>query len=168
MTIAELTEKMIAFTARDSLVVHHDVNHFLKVWAYARTIGVLEGLDPDTQFLLEAAALLHDIACPYCRRTYGSADGKHQESDGEWIARQFMSDTDIPRPLQDRIVFLVSHHHTYTDVTGADWQLLLEADYLVNAEESSYSKENLAKARSTIFSSPSGIRLLDILSSAAE
>ena len=42
----------------------HDVNHFLKVWAMAKTIGELEGLDSHTQQVLELTAVIHDIACP--------------------------------------------------------------------------------------------------------
>ena len=37
------------------------INHFVKVHAYARQIGLAEQLDADALFLLEAAALTHDI-----------------------------------------------------------------------------------------------------------
>ena len=33
-----------------------------------KTIGELEGLDADTQFILEVAAITHDIVCPLCRK----------------------------------------------------------------------------------------------------
>ena len=68
MTISELTAKMIAFSEGD----FHDISHFLKVWAYAKTIGELEELDAETQFVLESSAIVHDIACPLCREKYGS------------------------------------------------------------------------------------------------
>ena len=38
----------------------------------------------------------------------------------------------------ERISWLVAHHHTYTNIDGPDHQILLEADFLVNAGESSY------------------------------
>ena len=41
-----------------------------------------------------------------------------------------------------------------------DYQILLEADYLVNAEESNYSPENIAAALKNIFRTQSGMRLL--------
>jgi hypothetical protein len=41
----------------------------------------------------------------------------------------------------DRVAFLVGHHHTFTGVDGIDWQILLEADYLVNASESGTAVE---------------------------
>ena len=91
MTIAELTEKMIAYSEGNL----HDIAHFLKVWAYARTIGQLEGLDGETQFILEAAALVHDIACPLCREKYGNTSGKLQEKEGAVLAAEFLGDTDL-------------------------------------------------------------------------
>ena len=41
--------------------VPHRIQHFLKVYAYARFIGQMEGLDEKTQALLEITALMHDI-----------------------------------------------------------------------------------------------------------
>ena len=71
MENAKLIRQMIAFYHGSA----HDVNHFLKVYAYARTIGKLTGLDEETQRILEIAAIVHDIACPLCREKYGRADG---------------------------------------------------------------------------------------------
>ena len=53
LTIPQLTEKMIAFSAGNTA----DIHHFLCVWAYAKTIGEAEGLDEKTLFLLEATAI---------------------------------------------------------------------------------------------------------------
>lgn len=52
MTIAQILSKMIAASNGNI----HDIDHLLRVWAYARTIGELEGLDAETQYLLEVAA----------------------------------------------------------------------------------------------------------------
>ena len=65
MTIAQIMEKMIAFSEGNI----HDITHLSCVWTYAKTIGELEGLDADTQFILEVAAITHDIACPLCTAT---------------------------------------------------------------------------------------------------
>ena len=75
MTIAQILNKMIAASNGNI----HDIDHLLRVWAYARTIGELEGLDAETQYLLEVAAITHDIACPFCREKYGNTNGKYQE-----------------------------------------------------------------------------------------
>ena len=40
----------------------------MKVYAFAKLIGESENLDKNTQNILETAAILHDIACPVCRK----------------------------------------------------------------------------------------------------
>ncbi len=65
----------------------HDSAHFWKVYALAKTIGEQEGLDEETQTVLEAAAVLHDISCPLCRERYQTADGKRQEQEGAPLSR---------------------------------------------------------------------------------
>ena len=55
--------KMIEFYGGNA----KDIGHFLKVYAFAHAIGVLEELDASTQDTLEIAAIVHDIACPLCR-----------------------------------------------------------------------------------------------------
>ena len=90
-SIAEITKKMIAFSEGNL----HDINHFLKVWAFARTIGISEGLDEEAQFILEVSALIHDVACPLCRKKYGCTDGKLQEKEGAPLAAEFLADAGL-------------------------------------------------------------------------
>ena len=132
MKIAEILKKMITFSNGNI----HDIDHLIKVWTYAKTIGELEGLDPETQFVLEVAAITHDIACPLCREKYGNTNGKRQEEEGGPLVRSFLADAGLSAEQVDRVAYLVSHHHTYTDIDGIDYQILIEADYIVNASES--------------------------------
>lgn len=60
----------------------------------------------------------------------------------------------------DRVCYLVAHHHTYTNIDGIDYQILLEADYIVNAGESNYSHESIILAKEKIFKTKAGIELL--------
>ena len=92
-------EKMIAFF--DGNI--HDVDHFIRVWTYARTIGELENLDRETQFVLEVAAITHDIACPLCRVKYGNTNGKYQEEEGIPMVKEYLSDTGIAKHRWDRL-----------------------------------------------------------------
>lgn len=156
MTIAQLMEKMLAFSEGNI----HDIDHLIRVWTYARTIGELEGLDPETQYVLEAAAIVHDIACPLCREKYGNTHGKHQEEEGALMTRDFLQDTGM-RPEQiERVVYLVAHHHTFTGVDGIDYQILLEADYLANASENGYQKEQIEAFLVRTVKTASGARLI--------
>ncbi len=154
MTISQIMEKMLAFFKGNI----HDVDHLIRVWAYAKTIGELENLDTDTQYILEVAAITHDIACPLCRSKYGNANGAYQESEGPSMVRDFLCNTGMTPMQIERVAFLVGHHHTYTDVDGMDYQILLEADYIVNASENGYSKENVEKFIERIMQTGSGKR----------
>ena len=139
MTISEILARMIACSGN----TRHDIEHLLKVWGYARLIGKLEGLDDHTQSILEISAIVHDIACPGLRERTGSCPGKLQEAEGPALAAAFLENTGLAQADIDRICFLVGHHHSFTGVDGLDWQILLEADYLVNANESGYSEDNI-------------------------
>lgn len=156
MSVAEITKRMIDYSKGN----RRDINHFLKVYAYAKTIGECEGLDPETQLTLEVAAIVHDIACPLCREKYGNTNGKYQEAEGMVLAAEFLKDAGLPQACLDRVVYLVGHHHTLTDVEGLDYQILLEADYLVNADEHGYSRENVENTLAEIFRTATGSALL--------
>ena len=155
MTIAEIMGKMIVCSQGNQ----HDMDHFIRVWTYARTIGKLEGLDECTQFILEAAAIVHDIACPLCREKYGNTNGRNQEKEGVGLTQAFFAGTDVPEAWRERIAFLVGHHHTLRDIAGLDWQILVEADYIANALENGYPEGNIKNVMETIMKTSSGKRL---------
>lgn len=127
----QLVCDMVAYEGAD----HGRVNHFLKVYAYARTIALQEGLDCQQQEILELAAILHDVGIKVSEEKYGSGAGKYQEIEGPPIAREMLQKRGAPREWIERVSYLVGHHHTYHDVQGMDYQILLEADFLVNIEE---------------------------------
>ena len=91
MTIAQVMQKMISFSEGNI----HDIDHFIRVWTYAKTIGELEHLDQETQYILEVAAITHDIACPLCREKYGNTNGKYQEAEGIPMVKDFLRDTGV-------------------------------------------------------------------------
>ena len=156
VTIAQIMVKMIAYS-RGNI---HDIDHLIRVWTYAKTIGEMEGLDPETQFILETASITHDIACPYCREKYGNTNGKLQEKEGEPMVRDFLSDSGMTEEQISRVAFLVGHHHTLTEIDGTDYQILVEADYIANASENGYSKENIRNFMRKIMKTGSGKKLL--------
>lgn len=156
MKVEEIIKKMIEYSDGNL----HDINHFLKVYSYARTIGACENLDEDTMEKLQVAAILHDIACPLCREKYGNTNGKYQEIEGAILTREFLADTGYSKEFIERIAYLVGHHHTVTAIDGLDYQILIEADYLVNADESNYGKENISHMMKTVFQTKTGKELL--------
>ena len=156
MTVSQITEKMLAFSEGNI----HDIDHFIRVWTYARTIGQLEVLDPETQFILEVAALTHDIACPLCRKKYGNTNGRYQENEGVPLVREFLSDTGMTEEQIERVAFLVGHHHTFSGIDGIDHQILIEADYIANAAENGYGRQNVEHFIRKFMKTESGRRIL--------
>lgn len=72
---ARLTTLMTAYNAGDP----KRIQHFIKVYQLASVIGTSEQLDEETLFILETAAIVHDIGIHISEQKYGACDGKHQE-----------------------------------------------------------------------------------------
>lgn len=132
------------------------IQHFMKVHDFARTIGILENLDKETLFTLEAAAVVHDIGIHVSEEKYGSAAGKYQELEGPPLAKEMLTRIGFPESVITRICYLVGHHHTYQDINGWDYQILVEADFLVNLYEDQASGKAAARACETVFRTETG------------
>ena len=154
--IAEILNRMVAFSNGNL----HDITHFMKVWGFARTIGALENLSDEEQLILEVAAITHDIGCPICREKYGNTNGELQEKEGARIVVDFLRESGLSQSQIERVSYLVGHHHTLNGVNGSDYRILLEADYIVNAEECGFLAENIRNARAHIFRTTAGTNLL--------
>ena len=157
----KLAEVMMAMTAYDRPDTPR-IQHFVKVHDLAATIGVMEGLDESTQRILEVASILHDIGIHPAEAKYGNCHGPHQEELGPEEARTLLNRLGgWDEPLIDRVCYLIGHHHTYTNIDGIDYQILVEADFLVNIFEDNLGLEAAKHVRETIFRTKSGIQLLN-------
>ena len=74
----DLLMKMISYNSGDP----KRIQHLIKVHSFARLIGLSENLESDTQFILEAAAIVHDIGIKPAEEKYGYCNGKLQEQEG--------------------------------------------------------------------------------------
>jgi len=135
------------------------IQHFIKVYELCRTIGLNEGLDEETQEILETAALVHDIGIKPSLALYGDDAGPHQEALGPGEARMMLTKLGYREEIIGRVCWLIAHHHTYEPVDGIDHQILIEADFLVNLFENSRPAETIRQAYDRIFRTETG-RLL--------
>ena len=142
-----LTMKMIQYYRGDA----DRIQHFTKVHSYARLIAVLEQLEPDFQFTTEAAAIVHDIGIRLCEQKYGECGGKLQEIEGPPLAEKMLNELMFPPKVVERVSYLVGHHHTYDNIDGMDYQILVEADFLVNFFEGSLDREAIRATYEKIF-----------------
>ena len=140
------------------------IQHTTKVHAYASLIGKSEGLDEETQFILESAALVHDICIRASEQKYGYQNGKLQEQEGPAVARELLTRLGGYTDLQiERICWLVAHHHTYHVCEDLDYQILIEADFLVNLYEDDESMDAVRAVCRTIFRTVSGTKMLETM-----
>lgn len=132
------------------------IQHFMKVHDFSRTIGLLEGLDDKTLFILETAAVVHDIGIKVSEEKYGSCEGKLQEQEGPAIAKDLLHRLCYESEVIQRVCYLVGHHHTYKNIDGMDYQILVEADFLVNLYEDQVPETGIRSAYEKIFRTESG------------
>lgn len=135
------------------------IQHFCKVHGYAKLIAETENVDKKCLFILEAAALTHDIGIHVCEEKYGNCEGKLQEKEGPAIAEKLLRELGFEEDVSERVQYLIAHHHTYDNVDGIDYQILVEADFLVNIMEGGLSKETALDTYNNIFKTECGKKI---------
>lgn len=155
---AKLIAAMAAYDKGDAM----RIQHFIKVHSFAATIARLEGVDEETAFTLEAAAIVHDIGIHVSEMKYGSCAGHYQELEGPAEARRLLNSVGgFTAEQTERVCWLVGHHHTYNNIEAIDHQILIEADFLVNLFEENSPENVIINVRKRIFRTTTGTKLLD-------
>ena len=114
--------------------------------------------------MLNVTAILHDIGIKKAEEIYQSSSGKYQEKLGPEIAAQLLQQfPDVSKEESERIQYLIGHHHTYNNIKDIDYQILVEADFLVNIYEDQLPFDNIIKVRENIFKTQTGIQLINTI-----
>lgn len=138
------------------------VNHALKVARQAEQILKMEG--GNTQVVM-GAAFLHDIGIHEAERKYNSTAGHYQEIEGPAIAREILEKLDVQKELIDEICDIIGHHHSPREDETLNFQILYEADWLVNLaeEEIINDRERTEKIINKAFKTVTGKQLAEKL-----
>jgi HD superfamily phosphodiesterase len=138
------------------------VNHALKVARHAEQILKLEGGNP---LVVLGAAYLHDIGIHEAEKKYQSVSGQFQEQEGPPIAREILNRLDIEKEIVEEICDIIGHHHHPREEETLHFQILYEADWLVNIEEEGLKDdpEKLHKLIGRVFKTATGKRLAEEL-----
>ncbi len=152
----DLLKKMIEYFGIDV----KRINHALKVLEFAQIISDDESVDKETEEIIIYSAILHDIGIKEAEKKYGSSMGKYQEIEGPAIAKKMLTDLNVPEEVINRVCFIIGNHHSYSKINGIDFQILVEADFLVNIFEDSMSKEAIKNIDDRIFKTESGKKLI--------
>ena len=151
-----IINEMISYYAKDP----RRVNHFLKVFSFAKSIGELERLNEETQDILEVASIMHDIGIKISEEKYNSCAGNYQEIEGPPIEREMLLKFKFDEKFIDRVCYLIGHHHTYSKIDGIDYQILIEADFLVNIYEDEIKSSQIESVKEKHFKTKVGIEFL--------
>ena len=76
------------------------------------------------------------------------------------MAAAFLADSGMTETQIERVAYLVGHHHTFTEIDGIDYQILIEADYIANATENGWSGDNVRNFVGKYFATAAGKRLV--------
>ena len=138
------------------------VHHAIKVARFAEQILKMEGGNP---LVVIGAAYLHDIGIHEAERKHGSTAGNYQELEGPAIAKEILEKVNVEKEMTDEICDIVGHHHSPRDEETLNFQILYEADWLVNLEEEGISKdrEKVEKVIAKQFKTVTGKQLAEKL-----
>lgn len=157
--ITALSMEMIRYFEGDP----RRIQHFLKVHSLARLIGKMENLGDEELFVLEVAALVHDIGIKPAEAKYGRCGGKLQEQEGPAEADRLLGRLGFASEVRERVCYLVGHHHTYRDIQGDDYRILVEADFLVNLFEDQAGPGAVRAAYDKVFATETGRKLCRVM-----
>jgi HD superfamily phosphodiesterase len=155
----EVLKKMIEYFKSDV----ERINHAFKVLDFAIIMAYDENIDKISHEIIVYSAILHDIGILEAERKYGSSRGKYQEMEGPYIAREILTDLNIHDEIVDRVCYIVGHHHSYTMIDGMDFQIVVEADFLVNMFEDDLEREAIKNIKENIFKTDSGLKLVNTM-----
>jgi HD superfamily phosphodiesterase len=160
-------EHIIAMVIRNMITYFEGdikrINHALKVYGLAKTIAQIEQMSPEEIFILEIAAALHDIGIKEAEKQYHSSAGNYQELFGPPAARQLLTEFELNNAILDRVCYLIGNHHSYNKIAGLDFQILVEADFLVNIDEDHLSRAQIDNIRQKYFRTSTGMGLLKVM-----
>ena len=135
------------------------INHAIKVFTFAQYIGIKENCSSKEQSIIEYSSILHDIGIHEAEKKYNSISGKYQEELGPDIAKELTGTLEISDDIRERVYYLIGNHHSYNKIDGTDFQILVEADFIVNIFEGNIN--NNEDVRQKIFKTKTGIELLE-------
>ena len=155
----EVMKKMIEYFQTDV----RRINHALKVVDFAEIISDDQSLDQKNKEIIIYAAILHDIGIKKAEKKYNSSIGKYQEIEGPSIAREMLSDLNISEEIIASACYIIGNHHSYTKIDSIDFQIIVEADMLVNIFEDNMSNEAIENIKENVFKTEAGKKLISTM-----
>jgi HD superfamily phosphodiesterase len=131
------------------------IDHALMVAHHAEEIIKREGGDP---LVILGSAFLHDIGL-----SKGQEDDHFQETEGPSITREILERLGIKKEPTEEICDIIGHHHHPREKETLNFQILYEADWLVNMKEKGLPREEVQAVIEKSFKTEAGRRLAEEL-----
>jgi HD superfamily phosphohydrolase YqeK len=132
------------------------INHALKVHSFSKFIAENEILTCNDRMILEIAAILHDIGIKNSEIKYNSSSGNYQQIEGPPVAKEILKKYNLDEKIVDRVCYLIAHHHDYSNIQAQDYQILIEADFLVNIYEEDFDEKVIKSVEDKYFKTKTG------------
>ena len=137
------------------------INHAVKVFGFAELLSQKEGITRKTREIIIYSSLLHDIGIKEAEKKYNSCSGKLQELEGPVIAEKILKELNVTNEIINRVSYIIGNHHSYDKIDGIDFQILVEADFLVNIYEEGLERNPITNIGQKIFKTESGKEVLE-------
>ena len=124
------------------------IKHAKKVLDYAEELLRKEGGD---WHIVVPAAILHDVGIKITEQKYGSSDGHLQEKTGPEVAAKILLKLGFKKEEVEEICQIIGHHHSPGKIKSLNFDIILDADRLVNLKDETGAKDKLEKIISKIF-----------------
>lgn len=136
------------------------INHAVKVLGFAQMLSRSENLPDDKNYIVELAAIFHDIGIHEAEKKYNSTAGKYQEIEGPVIAKKLLKELAVEPEVIERVCFIIGHHHTYNMIDDLDFQVLVEADFIVNIFEDELPENSIISILEKYIKTSSGQEMI--------
>ncbi len=132
--------------------------HAQKVARFAEEMVKGEGGNP---LVVLGSAFLHDIGIHEAEKKHGSSSEEFQELEGPPIAKEMLKRLGLRGEMIEEVCDIIGHHHHPREEETLNFQILYEADWLVNIEENGFLKdrEKLEPLIDKVFKTVTGKRL---------
>lgn len=135
------------------------IGHGMKVYSYGKAISC--GLEVNEK-VLYASCLFHDIGIKVGEDKGEFVTGSMQEEYGKEKVKELLANTDFTKEEINIVSQIIGEHHSYKQLGILEYQILIEADMLVNMNEHEHvgtSKEEYYR----IFNTENGKRIFNLL-----
>lgn len=115
------------------------IQHFVRVYTLAKSIGELEHLNDEEQLDVELAAVVHNV-----------------EGDRVPVVRDILRDCEIGDAAAMKICHMVENIENYDHIGTLDHQILIEAKLIVDFKEKNTPEKEIIRKAEDIFLTNTG------------